>query len=240
LKVRFDPENPPKRLEIETIVPGRDGARLQLLANRVELWHESIPSVPWSRTFQLDPVPMSDQLLIELKSDTSPGKRRLGVVVRGIRLTAHDDRDAGAYEGLTLGVELRSGFQESGFYSSEQIEGAPGRWTNGAATLKIPIDPKDPPRLLRIETIAPGREVAQLQVLANGLELWNEPVSADPWSKTFRLEQVPMNDVLRIELRSDTFSPAEEYPESPDMRRLGVAVRGIHLTAHDSFDGRLR
>jgi hypothetical protein len=240
LKVRFDPEHPPKRLEIETIVPGRDGAVLQVLANRVELWHDRIPSVPWSRTFKLDPVPMSDQLLIELKSDTSQGGRRLGVVVRGVRLTAHDDRDAGAYEGLTLGVDLQPGFQESGFHSSEQIEGAPGRWTNGAATLKIPIEPKNPPRLVRIETVAPGREVAQLQVLANGFELWNEPVSAAPWSKTFRLEQVPMNDVLLIELRSDTFSPAERHPESPDVRRLGVAVRGIQLTARDRFDGPLR
>jgi hypothetical protein len=240
LKVRFDPENPPRRLEIDTIVPGRDGAVLQVLANRVELWHGGIPSLPWSRTFTLDPVPLYDQLLIELKSDTAQGKRRLGVVVRAIRLTAQDHGEAGSYEGLTLGVDFQPGFQESGFYASEQIEGAPGRWTDGAATLTIPIEPQNPPRLLRIETIAPGRDETQLRVQANGFELWNEPISADPWSRTFSLEQVPMNDVLRIELRSDTFSPAEKDPESPDERRLGVAVRGIHLTARDSFDDRFR
>ena len=240
LKVRFDPESPPKMLEIETIVPGRDGALLQVLANRVELWHEKIPSVPWSRTFKLDPVPMNDQLLIELKSDTSQGKRRLGVVVRGIRLTAHDDRDAGAYEGMTLGVDLQPGFPESGFYSSEQIEGSPGRWTNGAATLEIPIEPTKSAAADPDRDDCPRAEGRSISLLANGFELWNEPISTDPWSKTFSLEEVPVNDVLRIELRSDTFSPAEKNPESPDVRRLGVAVRGIHLTARDSFDGPLR
>jgi hypothetical protein len=45
-----------------------------------------------------------------------------------------------------------------------------------------------------------------------------------------------MDDVLLIELESDTFSPADEHPESRDTRRLGVAVRGIRLTARDSFE----
>jgi hypothetical protein len=234
VKVRLDPGNPPKVLEIETIVPGRDGARLQVLANRVELWHERIPPVRWTKTFSLEQVPLNEELLIELKSDTSPGDRRLGVVVRGIRLT----RDARSYEGLILGVDYQRGFEESGFHEPERIEGAPGRWTNGAAKLRVPLNDGNAPQLLEIETIAPGRDGAHLQVLANGVELWNQRISPDVWLKTFNLEQIPMNDELLIELKSNTFVPAQKYPPSEDQRHLGVAVRGIRLTARDRFEDR--
>jgi hypothetical protein len=235
LKVPLDPTNPPQLLGIETIVPGRDGAQLQVLANRVELWNQRVPTDLWSRTFRLDDVPLNDELLIELRSDTSSGERRLGVAVRGILLTARDSWGARAYEGVTLGAEPVIGFEESGFYEPERIEGTPGRWTKGDATLSVPLDPRKPPRLLQIETIAPGRDRVRLQVLANGIELWDQRISPGPWSKTFSLEQVPMNDELFIELKSDTFSPAERHPDSTDERRLGVAVRAIRLTARDSF-----
>jgi hypothetical protein len=235
LKVPLDPANPPQLLGIETIVPGRDGAQLQVLANRVELWNRQVPPDMWSKTFSLEHVPLKNVLLIELISDTSFGERRLGVVVRGIRLMA---RDSVAYEGVTLGVESAIGFEESGFHLPERIDGVPVRWTNGAATLKVPLDPANPPRRLEIETVAPGREGVRLRVLANGTELWHQRISSGSWSKTFSLEQVPMNDELVIELKSDTFSPAEKHPDSADNRRLGVAVRAIRLTARDSFEGR--
>jgi hypothetical protein len=87
-------------LRIETMVPARDGTRLQVLANGIELWHARIPREAWSKTFSLEPVPLkSPELLIKLKTDTfspaeslegSQDRRRLGVVVRGIRLTARD------------------------------------------------------------------------------------------------------------------------------------------------------
>ena len=227
VKVPFDPSDPPRTLAIETIVPGRDGARLRVLANRVELWNERVPSEVWSKTFDLERIPMQGELLIELESDTTSGARRLGVVVRGIRLTSRDAGNAAAYEGVTLGAEPVLGFEESGFYLPERIEGAPGRWTNGEATLRVPLDPRRPPRLLELETMAPGRKGARLRVLANDTELWNGRVPPDAWSKTFSLADVPMNDLLLLELESDTFSPAESHPDSPDTRSLGVAVRRI-------------
>ncbi len=234
LKVKLDPENHPQLLEIETIAPGREGVQLQVLANRIELWHENIPPAQWVKTFRLGEVPMDDELLIELISDKAPGDRRLGVMVRGIRLS----RSARDYEGVTLGADYRRGFEESGFHLPEQIEGVPGRWTDGAATLRVLLDRRKLPKLLELETMAPGRDGAQIRVLANGVELWHQKISPDPLSKTFSLEQVPMTDELLIELKSDTFTPAQKDPQSRDERRLGVAVRGIRLTARESFESR--
>jgi hypothetical protein len=143
-----------------------------------------------------------------------------------------------SYEGVTLGAEPKFGFQEVGFYLPERFLGVPGRWTNGDAALKVGFGPANPPQLLEIETMVPGRDGAQLQVLANRIELWNQRVPPDLWSKTFKLEHVPLNKVLLIELISDTFSPGEKHPDSEDKRRLGVAVTRIRLTARDHFDDR--
>ena len=44
-----------------------------------------------------------------------------------------------------------------------------------------------------------------------------------------------MSGILLLRLESDTFSPAEKHEESPDVRDLGVVVRGIRLTTRDRF-----
>jgi hypothetical protein len=134
------------------------------------------------------------------------------------------------YEGVTLGTKPLFGIQESGFYKPGRFEGAPARWTDRAATLRVPLDPLNLPQRLEIETASRREIEVKLQVLANGVELWNEAIPR-VWSKTFSLEQVPMNDPLLIELKSDTFSPAESVEGSKDQRRLGVMVRGIRLLA---------
>ncbi len=120
-----------------------------------------------------------------------------------------------------MGSTSSPAFRSPGSIYPNGSKGLPGDGRMEPRHWRVPLEPQNPPRLLQIETMAPGREVVQLQVLANGIELWNEPISPDPWSKTFSLEQVPMNDVLRIELRSDTFSPAEKNPDSPDVTNVG-------------------
>jgi hypothetical protein len=136
---------------------------------------------------------------------------------------------------VILGVEPLAGFAEFGFHLPEEFGGTPGRWTQRVATLRVPLDPQTPPRLLALETMVPGRDGTHLQLLANGVELWSGPVPAQPWSRTFSLEQVPLGRELLIKLKSDTFSPAEAVEGSGDSRRLGVVVRAIRLTARDDF-----
>lgn len=140
------------------------------------------------------------------------------------------------YEGVTLGAEERPEFQESGFYRSRKIKGLFGRWTNGAATLRIYLDPQQPPKLLKVETAIPGHPGVRLRVLANGFELWDGRIPSHPWSRTLSLEPVPMNDELFLEFNSDTFSPSGSSEGSPSERRLGVVVTGIRLTAHETFE----
>jgi hypothetical protein len=87
----------PERLEVATVVPTRDGTTLRIRANGVVLWNGEIPSGPWSRSLALAGVPLGNELVVELLSDTfrpaetvegSTDRRTLGVMVRSIRLFA--------------------------------------------------------------------------------------------------------------------------------------------------------
>jgi hypothetical protein len=85
----------PHALEIDVVAPTRKSARLRVNANGIELWQGSVPPSGWSATLALDRVPLTDELRIVLESDTftpavrsgsSDDARRLGVMVRAIRL----------------------------------------------------------------------------------------------------------------------------------------------------------
>ncbi|MGB5160083.1 MAG: hypothetical protein WBO69_11450 [Thermoanaerobaculia bacterium] len=133
------------------------------------------------------------------------------------------------YLTATLGAAPAFRVQESGFYAQEWLQGAPARWTNGAAKLRVPLDPAHMPRDLEIDTVAFNRDEVQLQVVANGVELWNQSIPAEGWSGSFELEQVPLHDELLIELNSDTFTPSEGPSGPVTQRHLGVIVKGIRL-----------
>ena len=133
------------------------------------------------------------------------------------------------YAGIRLGAEPVFRIQESGFHAQEWVKGDPARWTNGAAKLRVPIESGNPPRSLEIETVAFGRDRVVLQVMANGVELWNQQIPPAGWSKSFDLEQVPLGDTLLIELNSDTLTPSDGPGGPPLGRSLGVMVKGIHL-----------
>jgi hypothetical protein len=243
LSVPLDPENPPELLEIRTVAPGRESVDLQLLANGFELWHQPVPPEPWSRSFRLDQVPMNDELLIEILSDTftprggaegSGDLRSLGVVVTGIRLAERGHLAEAAAAGMTLGAEPILGIPESGFYEQERFASAPSRWTNGAATLTVPLDPEKPPGTLVIETAAPGRDGAVLRVRVNGTELFHQRIPQHTVSQALDLGQVAQEDALFIELDSNTFVPGEVLEGSQDRRTLGVMVTGIRLLPTDT------
>jgi hypothetical protein len=243
LRVPVDPQKPPRMLGVEVVVGGRDHAELEVRANGSALFHRRLPRGLWSKTFDIGRVPLGDELLIELNSGTrSPAettaglgdRRNLGVFVRGIRLAGRDRLAAAVSTGMTIGLEPIFGVPESGFYRPELVGGEPARWTDGAATLTVPLNPGNPPRQLEIETSAPGRDLVHLQVLANDAELWNGPIPAERWSHALELGGVPASDTLLIELNSDTFVPAEVREGANDRRKLGFAVRGIRLTASAS------
>ena len=132
------------------------------------------------------------------------------------------------YLDQTLGVESRPGLRETGFYRTESFNGVPGRWTNGAATLIVPVDPRRPPRALEIRAMAPGRESTRLEITVNGVR-WRQTITPEPWSRRLGLRRLPASERLLIELRSDTFIPAARDPSSRDRRRLGIVLQEIRL-----------
>ena len=143
-----------------------------------------------------------------------------------------------AYDGMTLGAEPAIRVRELGFHDLEWVAGVPARWTNGAASLRVPLDPENLPQRVEVEILASGRrEGADLQILTNGVELWRARIPANEWSKTLSLKQVPMGNALLIELNSDTSTPAASHEGSPDSRRLGVMVKAIRLQTSVSSDG---
>jgi hypothetical protein len=103
LRIPLHPKHLPDHLEVATVVPGRDGARLAIRVNGVVLWSGGIPSGPWSRSLSLADVPRADELLVELESDTfcpaetidgSTDTRKLGVKVRSILLSTDTGADS--------------------------------------------------------------------------------------------------------------------------------------------------
>ena len=93
----------------------------------------------------------------------------------------------------------------------------------------MPLDPRDPPLTLEIETLAPGPKETRLLVLANGVRLWNRQLPREAYRKRFGLRNVPLADELRLELRTETFYPAAVNPASRDRRKLGIVVKAIRL-----------
>ena len=186
---------------------------------------------------------MDERITIELVSDTlnpyrevvgSKDNRDLGVLVSDIRLKTRASRDPASFVGETLGAESVEGVDESGFYLPELFDESPARWTNGAARLRVPLDPRNLPQGLEIEVSAPGRDGILLQVLANGVELWNERVPDQGRSVKLSLDQVALEKSLTIELNCEPFSPSETLEGSTDSRSLGVVVHAVRLTRADT------
>jgi hypothetical protein len=105
----------------------------------------------------------------------------------------------------------------------------------GAGTsLQVVLDPERWPQTLEIDTVAYNRDRVHLQLLANGVELWNQQIPPEGWSQSFDLGSVPVADSLLIELNSDTFSPADLSGSPTDQGTHGVMVKGIWLKPSES------
>ena len=233
---------PPRALIVDIAWSGPHAPDLQVIVNGRHLSDVTIPrQQSWSARLDLSDIPIGEQLIIELLSDTFqgfeqwapgedrvPDRRQLGVLVRGIRLTGELDYFAAGLErGAIWGSKIL------GFLSQECIEGRPCRWTNGRGKVAIPLDPKYPPgRGLEIELTTSNPQGTELRLRTNGRELCRDRLLPETlWSKTVLFpEGFVHGQWLVIELLSDTFVPKEAIQGAIDERRLGVLVRKIGLT----------
>jgi len=104
LVVPVDKQRPPKALKVDLDASGPKGTRLRVMVNGRTLLDERIPAGSWAKSFSLADVPLGERAAIELHSDSfvaseivkeSTDPRRLGVLVRAIRLLERDEPFAG-------------------------------------------------------------------------------------------------------------------------------------------------
>jgi hypothetical protein len=130
----------------------------------------------------------------------------------------------------TLGIGF-GGYQswlaaDSGFHGAEFAGGEPLRWTNGNATLDIPVL-GGAANALQVDLAAAAPGGSDLDILIDGEKVADVRVPQEGWSGTFDLPNVA--ETVRVQLISDTFVPSEVTPGSADHRELGVHVRAIRL-----------
>jgi hypothetical protein len=98
LVVPLDPEDRPAALLLD-LEAGPAGCDLTVRVNGRVLVHQALPPGPWSKTLDLAGLDLGRTLTLELLSDTfvphelnpaSGDERRLGVLVKGVRLLARD------------------------------------------------------------------------------------------------------------------------------------------------------
>lgn len=123
------------------------------------------------------------------------------------------------------GVRRIDGVDERGFYDTEGTHVDAWRWTNGKATLVIPLQGRSPSRLrLRL-----GGTVAQtVDLRVDGQTLWHGSTpDAHEMDEIFTLKHALRRASVRVEIVSSTFVPSRVDRTSRDTRTLGVQVRGI-------------
>jgi hypothetical protein len=129
-----------------------------------------------------------------------------------------------SYLDVALGWRWFPGVFETGFHAAERDARGPFRWTNGHATLVIPL--KDLPTHLILD-VTPALRHEPVGFLVNG-----RPVFAGPYAGGLRMLSLPdglADEWITIELVSATMTPSRTNTGSADQRALGLAVREIRL-----------
>ena len=122
------------------------------------------------------------------------------------------------------------GVDSAGLYPQEWWGDRPARWTDGAASLVIPIDQARPPKGLELSLLHTGPQGAALEILVNGCQLFEQELPPGEESLTMGLSPCALDgDRLKIDLISSTFVPAKVNPKSTDQRHLGVAIESLTL-----------
>jgi len=183
-------------------------ARASLIADRMQqqsvlAWSKLIPCVmahrprkAWPRRF-----PLSSQQWV-----ASPRSLWAGRKVDLLRQTSDD-----------ANIE--------GLYPPERLKGRLLRWTNGKASLTLPLRKDTLPVRLTLDAWN-IREGESLRLTANSKELFFGTLDSKTWPRQFELPPLDGCDELNIQIESVPFSPPG------DTRSLGVALRSLVLHRH--------
>lgn len=133
---------------------------------------------------------------------------------------------------VLLGAGLEAGYVTN-VYPPERAGDVAFRWTNGAGQVRLTTPAGGAPRLtLRLNGTRLGQPpAAGVRILVNG-RLVDTVVTDGAW-QTVSLDVSALNlqpgARVLVEVRSDTFVPAQSLPGNRDTRRLGVALERVAL-----------
>jgi hypothetical protein len=189
----------------------------------------------WSRTFDVSGMNLGKAITIEVVSDTTmPAEffknttdtRALGVCVRGILLMSGEQD----FADVLIGARSVPCVAEEGFYYKEYYDKEkPCRWTNGAASLTVPIH-GSAPKLLSVMCTIPNLPAFRVHVKVNGKTLFDDAVKGNAdWSISLPLDGVAITREARIEIISSTVVPADAGSGSKDTRTLGIRMKRLML-----------
>lgn len=134
------------------------------------------------------------------------------------------------YLDMALGSRNVWGVEEWGVLHQEcSADGRPFRCTDGAAGLVVPVDPRQPPRALKVDLVRLPHDGTMFRLLLDGRELFHARVSGRRWSKTFDLTGYTFGGQVRIELLSGAGIPRRVGDGWSDDPVTGVCVQGITL-----------
>jgi RNA polymerase sigma factor (sigma-70 family) len=134
---------------------------------------------------------------------------------------------------VVVGCEFKEGVEESGFRAQQyDVNQRPYRWTDGHATLRIPISQDRLPHNLHMHLWPwrpPNTELAEIRIVVNQRELFKGTVAPDHWEQVLDLTGMELGGEVTVEIVSNTFQPSALKNAGPDNRTLGVQVRGVTL-----------
>jgi Dolichyl-phosphate-mannose-protein mannosyltransferase len=154
------------------------------------------------------------------------------------RVVSEADRSIVAIQAVglnTIGVPFGGAPQlvaaSSGFHPAQLVNGRPLRWTDGDATLAIPIKGDQSPTSISVSIADTGPAGGRLRITLNGVVLFDGVVGPGPWSGDYNLEGVVdllQGDTANVEISSGTFT-AEPIDAADRETTFGVQVDTVML-----------
>jgi hypothetical protein len=131
----------------------------------------------------------------------------------------------------TIGVPFGGSPQwvakEAGFHRPQLVDGRPLRWTDGHATLTVPIEGVAPSQL-SVSLADTGPDGGPLRIVVNGVAIFDGTLAAGPWTATLDLAGVDLRPgtkaTVEVISAARQGEPIDQYDK---LRTFGVEVDAI-------------
>lgn len=122
-----------------------------------------------------------------------------------------------------IGPEPKIGVRVSGFHPVEFADGKPFRWTDGHATLSMPMAKSSPVSVMEVDFLQQAGPAREFQIVVNGTPVWTGASGEAPLSAHVDLAAFAAASELVVEIISDADGSGSAPKES------GIPVSGIRL-----------